>query len=298
LSPTARWLSLTGIELVLTLGVSLVFFAVFARRSPLAVFRDGAGRLLFRAEYRRFFVWVVALPIIDIVETSFDDRITAKLGYQMTGWIHRMEGDWASVIQRLEWPPATFFFTFIYVIVLPVLLAAPIILAAAEERKALFRGLSLGLVINYIAGLPFYFFFPVKEMWAGNPGKVQLLMDRVSPLIMESYRANSALDNCFPSLHTSLALTVPLVIGRAGGPAMAVATWATAILVAFSTLYLGIHWASDVAAGALLAVLAAAIARRLAAPRKDQYHAGHELLGRPAGCPGDGAALTPREPER
>ena len=298
MSPAVHWLSLTGIELFLTLGVSLVFFAVFARRPPLAVLRDGAGRLLFRAEYRRLFVWVVALPIVDIVETSFDDRLTAMLGYQMTGWIHRLEGDWASVVQRLEWPPATYFFTFVYVIVLPALLAAPIVLAAAEERKRLFRGLSLGLVINYIAGLPFYFFFPVKEMWAGNPDKVHLLMDRVSPLIMESYRANSALDNCFPSLHTSLALTVPLVLGRRWGPAMAGTTWTAAILVAFSTLYLGIHWASDVTAGALLAVIAAAIARALAGPPEDQYHARHELLGRPAGCPGDGAPLTSRAPER
>ncbi len=263
-SPTARWLLLLLFEVILVVGTSALSFALAGRRGPLEVFRSGIGRIFSRAEYRGPIILVLLVTIADVIESQFDDSLTGALGYEMTDWIHRLEGDWASRVQGLEWLPATWLLTFAYIIVLPVLLAAPIVLAAAEEKRRTFRALSLGLVINYLAGLPFYFLFPVREMWAGNPDHVRLLMDRVSPAIMESYRENSALDNCFPSLHTSLALTVPLIIGRTWGRPFAAAAWAAAIGVVFSTLYLGIHWASDIAAGVLLAVLAARLAQTLA----------------------------------
>jgi membrane-associated phospholipid phosphatase len=113
-----------------------------------------------------------------------------------------------------------------------------------------------------VIALPFYFLFPVKEMWAGNPEKVRLLVDLVSPAVMEAYRANSALDNCFPSLHTSLALTVAIVASRGEGRRAAAVLWILAVAVVLSTLHLGIHWLTDIGAGIVLAI---ALGRRLSA---------------------------------
>jgi membrane-associated phospholipid phosphatase len=63
--------------------------------------------------------------------------------------------------------------------------------------------------------------------------------------------------NVFPSLHASLSLTVAFLSLRTRTeygrwPLVAVPL---ALSVSFATMYLGIHWATDVVAGAVLAVL-------------------------------------------
>ena len=263
-------MALLIIELSLVLVSGLTFWATLRRRNPLGVFRDGLLRMARERPYRGLFIWIIALPAADVLQTRFDPAITAWLGYDLTEWIHWAEGDWAAIFQRWQCPAADWLFTFAYIIVLPVLLAGPIVLAAAEGNLPRYRALSVGLMVNYLVGLPFYFLCPVREMWAGNPDKVVLLMDRVSPALMEAYRMNSALDNCFPSLHTSLAITAALIASRGerlapvgGRRGIRALIWALAIAVVLSTLYLGIHWASDVAAGVVLAIGAASLAERI-----------------------------------
>lgn len=250
------------LELALTLLTCILFWAFARRGSPFPVLPGGLRRIAAAPEYRNPFLWVVALPVADIIESNFDDALTEALGFDMTGWIHRLEGDLASHLQ-MDWLPAVYFFSYIYIVLLPALLAGPLILAAFEGKTAAFRSLAYGYAVNYLVGLPSYYFFPVREMWHGNGEKVSLLLDRVSPAIMETFRSTSALDNCFPSLHTSLALTVPIAAWGAWPRAVAVALWASAILIAISTIYLGIHWGIDVAAGVLLALFAGRIGLRL-----------------------------------
>ena len=273
------------VELLLALLTSLAFWAATRRRSPLPIFGAGLRAMLLRPEYRRPLALVVAIIILDIIQSQLDGAITAALGYDMTPWIHRLEGDSAAVFQRLEWPPATWAFGFVYIVILPALIAAPAVLAAAEDDLPAYRAGLRGFAWNYWIGLPFYFFFPVKEMWAGNPQHVRLLMDDLSPAIMEAYRANSAIDNCFPSLHTSLALTAALVASRVGPRSTARFLWPAAVAVVASTLYLGIHWASDVLAGCILAVIASRLAvRGLSSPAEDYLSSSGSRVPPPAGA--------------
>jgi len=251
-------------ELAIVLLASLAYWGLARSRDPLAIFGRGVRRMLADRRYLVPFLGVVALPALDVLETRYDDAITAALGWDLTHLVHRLEGDAAAVFQRADALPVIWASAFAYIIVLPVLLAAPLVLAAAEERLGDFRALAAGIIANYVIAIPFYLLVPVKEMWAGNPGKVRLLLDEVSPAIMEAYRKNSALDNCFPSLHTSLAVTVAIIAARGERRPVAAGIWILATAVALSTLHLGIHWATDAAAGVILAAVCARIGFRMA----------------------------------
>ena len=249
-------------ELLLVLAVTPFFWALARRPSPGHVFATALRRMLAEKEYRRPLAFALAILVLNGIESSLDSRVTAALGYDATPFIHGLEGDLAVAFQKATSLPCTYLFTLVYIVFFPVIMAAPLFLAAAEGDLAAFRALNWGIILNYAICLPFYFLFPVKEMWAGNPEKVRLLVDQVSPAIMEAYRTTSALDNCFPSFHTSMSLTIAVIVSGRQPKLFALAIGATALAIVFSTLYLGIHWLSDVAAGALLAFFAAWMAQR------------------------------------
>jgi membrane-associated phospholipid phosphatase len=247
-------------EILLVALATAGLLAAARRGSPLALFGRGAVRILTARRYLVPFLALMGMVAADVVETSFDDSLRGALGYDLTGAIHAIEGDLGSKAQLLASTPLTWGFTAVYIVLLPALACAPLALWASEEKLAAYRALAFALLLNYLIAIPFYFFFPVREMWSGNPGAVKLLMDRVSPALMEAYRANSALDNCFPSLHTSLAFTVPLIVRRVERGLLVAVAWCAAAAVAASTIYLGIHWISDVLAGCVLALVAARLA--------------------------------------
>ncbi len=241
-------------EFALGCVAAFVLWMLVRAPSPPAIAWRGLARIVREREYRTPFLIVLGCLGLDMLQCTFDDRVTTWLAYDKTDLIHALEGDAASVLQKLAWPPAIWVLAFFYVVMFPVVTSAPLLFLAATRRLAAYRALLAGVVVNYAACLPFYFFFPVKEMWAGNPGKVDLLLDRLSPAIMEAYRATSALDNCFPSFHTSLAVTSAIIAWRTCPRPFAWAIAASSTLIVVSTLYLGIHWATDVVAGTLLAI--------------------------------------------
>jgi undecaprenyl-diphosphatase len=83
-----------------------------------------------------------------------------------------------------------------------------------------------------------------------------------------------------PSLHAANFFALALV-GTVGWPALGPLLYAVAIGVAWSRIYVGVHWPGDVVAGALWGTLAALVA--LAAARLLPHR------GTPPGPPGGGA---------
>ncbi len=186
-----------------------------------------------------------------------------------THLVHGLEGEAVATVQRtFDWLPLTWFLGFVYVVVFPSLVFVAIFVFDHLRNRRGLAMVMIGYALNYLLELPFYLFFPVREVFhyyrndLGSSG-VRLLLDDIGEVIMRAYRAMSGLDNCFPSFHTSLAVTLALVCWHAGRRRFAVVVTFLAIANVFSTVYLGIHWVSDVAGGIAVGVVSYWLARML-----------------------------------
>lgn len=200
------------------------------------------------------------------VDEQFTSWVKADRGQDYTAAIHHLEGGAVARLQRaLACAPLTWFLGFVYVVVFPCLV---FVLLFALDHLRNRRGLAMvliGYLFNYLLVLPFYLWFPVREVFhyyrhdLGSQG-VRLLLDDIHPAVMQAYRTMSGLDNCFPSFHTSLAATMALVAWHSGRARFAWLISFFAAANALSTLYLGIHWLTDVIAGLAVALLAYGLA--------------------------------------
>ncbi|MCT8976378.1 phosphatase PAP2 family protein [Clostridium sp. CX1] len=130
--------------------------------------------------------------------------------------------------------------------VLPVLL--PLYRAAISKdfKKMLRYGLS-GHIVQVFLITPFYLMFHLQEVWyvLGHPDG---LARNLSP-----QAAAGVTLNCFPSMHTSIAFAMFLLVLRERNKAFKYIWGFYCLSVVFSTMYLEIHWIIDVIAGMLLA---------------------------------------------
>ena len=204
-----------------------------------------------------------------------DEQLTAWVvdwrGADFAELIHRrIEGDAVARVQgAVSWLPLTWGFGYAYVVAFPCLV---LVLMAVFDHRGDRHGLALVLaayLLNFLIVLPFYVCVPVRETFVYyqetglGPPAARMLLDDISPWIMRAYRVTSGVDNCFPSFHTSLSVTMGLVawhVGRRYGALLS----AVAAAVVLSTVYLGVHWLTDVAAGLVVGVAAYALARRVA----------------------------------
>ena len=93
--------------------------------------------------------------------------------------------------------------------------------------------------------IPFYNTVQLHEVWWVM--KRPDVFDRASH--MDAYHVMLNAQNCFPSMHTSVAFAVMLLALREKGPVFKWGMTAYTAAIIFSTLYLDIHWLIDVAAG-------------------------------------------------
>lgn len=91
-------------------------------------------------------------------------------------------------------------------------------------------------------------------------GEVTLLMNNLSPLLIEGLRPLSGLNNCFPSFHTSLALSYALLISPSANRRLRRSMLVLSGLVCYSTLYLGFHWVLDAFGGVVFAAVCSLLA--------------------------------------
>lgn len=210
------------------------------------------------------------LLYINKLQTSLEPVLEERIPWDFTGPITALGANWLLALQQLEHPAATHFLTYIYVILFPMLpLASMAIYAAARDHVAI-RRLFTSFLAAYLIGLPFFLFFPVKEAWAADLG-IRFLIPDVYPAFEQQFRQFSALDNCFPSMHTGLSVLAALVAWRQGYRRWGMLLSVIAGLVMLSTLYLGVHSILDMVAGTLLAMVVsgnatAMVVRRIGVP--------------------------------
>lgn len=257
----ASHLTLTGAS-VLSL---MLLLWLGTGRSPFDLLRSA-----FQMRNVRFLGSVAGMFLllyVNKLQTSLEPALASRIPWDFTGPITNLGANWLVALQMLAHPVLTQFLTYIYVILFPLLpLASMAVYAAAKDRAAI-RRLFTTFLAAYLIGLPFFLFFPVKEAWAADLG-IRFLIPDVYPAFEQQFRQFSALDNCFPSMHTGLSVLTALVAWWHGYRRLGMLLSVIAGLVMFSTLYLGVHSVLDLIAGVLLAMVVsgnatAMIARRI-----------------------------------
>lgn len=108
------------------------------------------------------------------------------------------------------------------------------------------------IVASYLALLAFqmvfFLYFPVEapREWRARPRG-----DSLSGRLLRQVWKYDSSDNCFPSMHVSVAVLTALHIG-ANAPALSPWIFAFPILIALSALYTKQHYLADLPAGAIL----------------------------------------------
>jgi membrane-associated phospholipid phosphatase len=256
----------------------LLFKFLLPKESVLDAGRSLVRDSLLTSPGRRALLAVLAFVIAGAVQNAVDPWFT-RLAVSIHGiedfscFIYQVEGGFTSKLQSFAPTPVIAFFLFVYVCLFPAVFAVLFLVFRARSDGRSLELTVRALVYNYLFALPFFLFFSVRETWYADLGaeviKARSLLSDLSPEIEPLFRTARGVENNFPSMHSSLAITAYLIARRSQLERLKAVTAISAALVMFSTLYLGFHWVADMVAGALLAWLSVGLANRFSVHSDD-----------------------------
>ncbi|MDP4159832.1 MAG: phosphatase PAP2 family protein [Bacillota bacterium] len=157
------------------------------------------------------------------------------------GWMFRI----------FQTPWLTDYFRWIYAngFTLPVLIPVFRSFLAKDSLKMIRYSLSAH-VLQFILIFPFYLTIHVNEVWyvLGQPDGMARNLSAADAAVV--------VVNCFPSMHTSVAFAMLLLAWREKDKLFRWVWTIFCLSIIYSTLYLEIHWVTDVIAGIFLAIAA------------------------------------------
>lgn len=248
---------------VVVLGLVIASFVLVDREQATETIRRPRRR--FRA-ISLHLVLLVAVLLVNRTFRHLGQELSWALGWNITGLIYSIEGEFVAFVQSYATPLLTEFFSLVYLYGYAFLVAFPVVLYVLSTDVTPVRKTLVAYAINYGLGLVLYTLFISYGPRNLLPDAVQPLLYSTRPeaqLLVSTINTNT---NVFPSLHTSLSVTVALLARRTRSD-YPVWYWIAVPLassIVLSTLYLGIHWLVDVVAGTLLAILSVRLA--------DRYH--------------------------
>ncbi|KUO77880.1 MAG: hypothetical protein APF81_11440 [Desulfosporosinus sp. BRH_c37] len=160
-------------------------------------------------------------------------------------------GNDGRIFRVIQTPWLTSYFRWIYAngFALPVLI--PIYRSFfAKDSLSMIRYSLSAHILQFIIIFPFYLTITVREVWyvLGHPdGMARQLTNSDAAVVVV---------NCFPSMHTSVAFAMFLLAWRERDRLFRWVWTIYCLSIIYSTLYLEIHWITDVIAGILLALTA------------------------------------------
>lgn len=245
----------------------LLFLAALAVIGPREL---RASRRRYRERCRAIAPYAVGLGIVLLINRlgrRLGPELSWIIGWNVTGSIYAVEGTFVAELQALASPPLTAYFSFAYIHGYIFLLIFPLLAYFVLEEIEPLHETILAYTFNYGIGLVCYIVFIAY-------GPRNLMPELVDSLLYTTWPESQFLttivnvnSNVFPSLHASLALTVAAMAYRTRG--VYPRWWYLAVVLAASvivaTMYLGIHWALDVIAGAALAGISVYAATRTSA---------------------------------
>ncbi len=241
------------IEIGFELTVLFMFIGiVLPKEDPFKVIFNAFKEIKLKFKfYRVIFGVIIIYFAINILETKFDYYFTHQiLKTDFTHIIYFIEGNSVGRIQLLLKNTAlTIFLTHVYVFTFPIQFFSAMIIYIHKKMHNMTIATVVSLGLNYFLVLPFYIFFPVHEVWFYKSNNVAFFAPLGYPYISMDYRNMSGIDNCFPSFHTSMAVTMIILAYHSKIKPLYYLTLIFSVLTIISTIYLGIHWLTDVAAG-------------------------------------------------
>ena len=243
-------------------GGTLVAAAVIIGPSRIRGLRDDVASRL--SDARREFAALCAVLLASAVGRSSLQTVSELFGLRLTGLIYAVEGDFVEWIQQTyATPELTMYFSSVYVYGYAFLLSFPFLAYLALPRTKTLRRLLVAYALNYAIGLALY-----TVVFAHGPRNLDVgtsLLFTYNPEFTALTSEVNEAANVFPSLHTSLSVTVAAfaVTTRDEYPLWTpVALWiSTSVVIA--TMYLGIHWLTDVIGGIALALGAVYLSCRI-----------------------------------
>lgn len=157
------------------------------------------------------------------------------------GWMFR-------VIQT-PWLTNYFRWIYAYGFTLPVLIPVFRSFLTKDSLKMIRYSLSAH-ILQFILIFPFYLTIHVNEVWyvLGQPDGMARNLSTADAAVV--------VVNCFPSMHTSVAFAMLLIAWREKDKLFRWVWTFFCLSIIYSTLYLEIHWVTDVIAGIFLALTA------------------------------------------
>ncbi|WP_254537863.1 phosphatase PAP2 family protein [Halomarina litorea] len=203
--------------------------------------------------------------VVSKLARDYGPEVSWLVGINVTAAILEFEGTFVASVQSFATPPLTAYLSFVYVYGYVFLLVFPLVAYFALERTDALQRTAVAYSVNYGVGLVCYTLFISYGPRNVMPELVDALLYTTYPssqLLTSEVNANT---NVFPSLHTSLSVTVALLAWetRETYPRWVPVAGLLAASVVVSTMYLGIHWGIDVLAGVVLAVASVRVAPQL-----------------------------------
>ncbi|MVO99649.1 phosphatase PAP2 family protein [Paenibacillus lutrae] len=246
--------------------ISIYFLLlVTLRTNPFNAAGAFVQEIFTRRKYLLHFVAVMAILFFNKIELWVESHM--KYTADFTPKVYALEGNFVAAFQQFfQNDILTMVTSMFYVVIFPCLMIASILIYTYQKKHRLFYALCYTVMINYIVAIPFYLFFPVLEVWAFHP-KVDLLITQAFPAFESEYRPLSGLDNCFPSLHTSISVSMAILAAHSGNRFWKWFSILSCSIIIFAIFYLGIHWVTDMFGGVILGTFAARVGIRISEER-------------------------------
>ncbi|QJD81819.1 phosphatase PAP2 family protein [Cohnella herbarum] len=240
-----------------------ILIAFGTGKQPFAAAWSFLKTLVVSRKYLLFFIAVIAIMILNKNELQLENWL--KVPYDLTPVLSGWEGSWQAWLQtNLQSEALTAICAVFYLVMFQSVMIASVGIYTHHKNMKLYYAFCIAILINYFFAVPFYLFVPVNEVWFVHP-QVRFLLPDVFPAFEQEYRSLSGLNNCFPSLHTSISVTLALLASKSGIRRWAIFAWINAIVIIFSIFYLGIHWFTDMAAGVVLALFSVFVGLKVGA---------------------------------
>lgn len=246
--------SMQGISIASAVAVILLIW-LGTLRNPFKAAYLFMKELLTSRKFLLLFCIMVGILLLNKYELQIEENMNYHKDF--TPWVFGLEGHFVQHFQDFFHSPyLTPVLVFFYVVVFQSLLVASLGVYVSDQNRVFVLATCFAIIINYTVAIPFYLFFPVNEVWSYPPSGASFLMLEVFSNFEQEYRPLSGINNCFPSLHTSISVTMMVLGLRSGNRRFGIMTTVSAIIVIFSIFYLGIHWLTDMIAGTILGLIA------------------------------------------